>query len=154
MANEDNDDSTEDIDEGFTDREEIFDDVDTDKIDEDLDEERESDDENRQANVVEQNPQLAALQNIEEITDLVKEFFTQQRENKKVEQDLQTSILSHRRKIVIVTAGTFVLVVGIAAYMTIEDALSGDAFTFVLGTLFGSILTFLQDTLQQNSGQE
>jgi ABC-type enterochelin transport system permease subunit len=38
--------------------------------------------------------------------------------------------------------------------MTIQGALSDDAFTFILGTLFGAILTFLQNMLSPGQSDE
>jgi len=80
------------------------------------------------------------LENLEEITGLVREWFEQSRESKKV-------AARHQQIIVGIAALTFLIVIGLSALMTFNDALSGDAFTFVLGTLFGAILTFLQNML-------
>jgi len=93
------------------------------------------------------------IENLNEITDLVREYFKQSRENKKIENQAKKEHFNHQRRIVYTTAGTFLLVVGISAYMTSVDALSGDAFTFVLGTLFGAILTFLQNMVSTRSGE-
>jgi hypothetical protein len=132
-----------------TGEDDLFDEVDVAEVDEQI--------EQQQADVVdnaEPDPQVMALENLDDITDLVNDFFDQRRKNKEVDQDLRERVLAHRWKIVRITAGTFVAVVGISAYMTIEGALSGDAFTFVLGTLFGSILTFLQNNLQRENAGE
>ncbi|EMA38621.1 hypothetical protein [Halobiforma nitratireducens] len=94
------------------------------------------------------------IENLNEITELVKEYFKQSRENKKIENEAKEQHFHHQRRIVYTTAGTFLVVVGISAYMTSVDALSGDAFTFVLGTLFGAILTFLQNMMAEKGSTE
>lgn len=132
-----------------TGEDELFDGVDVAEVEEEVG--------RQQTDVVddaERDPQVMALENLDGITDLVNDFFDQRRESKKVDQELRERILVHQWRIVKITAFTFVAVVGISAYMTIEGALSGAAFTFVLGTLFGSILTFLQNNLQQDNTGE
>ncbi|MXR52052.1 hypothetical protein GRX03_10630 [Halovenus sp. WSH3] len=91
------------------------------------------------------------LANLEDITDLIREYFEQSRENKRVENERRQRYLKHQRKVIFTAAITFIVVIGISALMTFYNALSGDAFTFVLGTLFGAILTFLQNMLGANS---
>lgn len=95
-----------------------------------------------------QQPDLEPLlENLEEITALVREWFEQSRENKRVENEGRQLRLEHRERIIYTAAIAFIAVVLVSAGMTWADALSGDAFTFVLGTLFGAILTFLQTML-------
>ena len=94
------------------------------------------------------------IENLEDVTNLIREYFEQSRENKRVENERKQSYFEHQQRIVLTTAGTFIIVIGIAAWMTYSNALSGDAFTFVLGTLFGSILTFLQNMIGQRDGEE
>ncbi|WP_415382027.1 hypothetical protein [Halosimplex sp. TS25] len=94
------------------------------------------------------------IENLEDVTNLIREYFEQSRENKRVENERKQSYFKHQQRIVLTAAGTFLIVIGIAAWMTYSDALSGDAFTFVLGTLFGSILTFLQNMIGQRDNEE
>lgn len=102
-----------------------------------------------------QQPDLEpVLENLEEITELVREYFEQSRESKRVEIEGRQQRLRHRERIIYTAAIAFLGVVLVSAGMTWVDALSGDAFTFVLGTLFGSILTFLQTTLGGSQSAE
>lgn len=94
------------------------------------------------------------IENLEDVTNLVREYFEQSRENKRVENEKKQNYFKHQRRIVLYAAITFLLVIGISASMTLGNALSGDAFTFVLGTLFGSILTFLQNMIGRNGNNE
>ena len=106
----------------------------------------------RQAN---QRPDLeSVLNNLEGITALVREWFEQSRENKRVANEGRQLFLKHRERIVYTAAVAFLGVVIVSAFMTWQNALSGDAFTFVLGTLFGSILTFLQTMLGGSQSDE
>jgi len=95
----------------------------------------------------EEEPMTILMQNLADLSDLVTSYLEEQRENRKVENKREQEHLAHQRRVVYVVAGTFLVVIGIAAVMTYADALSGDAFTFVLGSLFGAILTFLQENL-------
>ena len=94
------------------------------------------------------------IENLEDVTNLIREYFEQSRENKRVENERKQSYFEHQERIILTAAGTFVIVIGTAAWMTYSNALSGDAFTFVLGTLFGSILTFLQNMIGQRDKDE
>lgn len=94
------------------------------------------------------------IENLEDVTNLIGEYFEQSRENKKVENERKNSYFEHQQRIILTAAITFILVIGIAAWMTYNNALSGDAFTFVLGTLFGSILTFLQSMIGKQNEEE
>jgi hypothetical protein len=87
------------------------------------------------------------LKNLENITGLIESYFEQSRENKEVDNEWKKKKYRHRLWIVVISASTFLIVITLSAVMTIYNALSGDAFTFVLGTLFGSILTFLQNMI-------
>jgi len=91
------------------------------------------------------------VENLEDVTNLIREYFEQSRENKRVENERKRSYFKHQQRIVIIAAVTFLLVISISAWMTFSNALSGDAFTFVLGTLFGAILTFLQNMIGQSN---
>lgn len=94
------------------------------------------------------------IENLEDVTNLIREYFEQSRENQRVENERKQRYFEHQQRIVLTAAGTFIIVIGIAAWMTYSNALSGDAFTFVLGTLFGSILTFLQNMISQRDEEE
>lgn len=83
-------------------------------------------------------------ENLGTIIELISEYFEQTRENKIVKKEEKEYYLSYRINLVVISSLVFLAVVIISAFMTYVNALSGDAFTFVLGTLFGSILTFLQ----------
>lgn len=83
-----------------------------------------------------------ALQQLSDIREFVESYLQERRETKERQ-------FRHRENIIKYTGGSVLGVIIIAAYMTVNGALSGDAFTFVLGTLFGSLLTFLQNMLQQ-----
>ncbi|GAB3028616.1 hypothetical protein [Natronobiforma cellulositropha] len=89
------------------------------------------------------------LDHLGDITGLITSYLEETRETKRVDHDAQRRHFAHQRRIVYTAAGTFLAVVLIAAGMTAQGALSGDAFTFVLGTLFGAILTFLQTMLRE-----
>lgn len=94
------------------------------------------------------------IENLEDVANLIHEYFEQSRENKRVENEGRLNYFKHQQRIIFIAAGTFIIVIGISAWMTFHNALSGDAFTFVLGTLFGAILTFLQNMIGQNESEE
>lgn len=95
-----------------------------------------------------ENPVMfLAMQRIGEITEMIKTWQEERRE-------AQSRVFQHRETIVRWAAGTFVALIVISGSMTMVGALSADAFTFVLGTLFGSLVTFLQNTLRQQQGAE
>ena len=94
------------------------------------------------------------ISNLENITNLISEYFEQARENKQVENERKVMYFKHQRQIILTAALTFIIVIVTSAGMTVYGALSGDAFTFVLGTLFGAILTFLQNMMGKNGSED
>lgn len=87
-----------------------------------------------------------AFERLDEITTLMETWQTEQRQTR-------ARLLRHRETIVVVAAATLLGLIGISAWMTYNGALSGDAFTFVLGALFGSLVTFLQNMLRNDASQ-
>lgn len=87
---------------------------------------------------------LMALKQLDGITNLIQTYQKERRQS-------QNRRLRHREYIVIIASATLLLLIGASAWMTIENALSGDAFTFVLGTLFGALITFLQNMLSTDT---
>lgn len=83
-----------------------------------------------------------ALERLDDITNLLQTYQEERRQSVKRRY-------RHRETIVVLASVTLLLLIGGSAWMTVNGALSGDAFTFILGTLFGALLTFLQNILTQ-----
>lgn len=87
-----------------------------------------------------ENPVRAMVENPEETEELIDTLFNRWQESK--EQSLR-----HRWKMILIVAGLFIAVLISSSILTYTQILQGSAYTLLLGTLIGYLLTFLEDYL-------
>lgn len=87
-----------------------------------------------------ENPMRPLVENPDETRELIDTIFDRWQES-------QEQGLSHRFRLVLVVAALFLAVLIASSYLTQQQILPGSAYTLLLGTIIGYLLTFLEDYL-------